>query len=114
MSRSRVEFVRRVFRWFSVAGIVALAPKCLLCLVAYSGAGAALGTALGGLEICGASTDRPGNAIAWLTMLGAVVGLVFARRLMTSHTVTDGLNVIGVGPNRKRGLDNRAIAHEEA
>jgi len=100
MSRSRAEIVRRAIRWLPVAAIVALAPKCLLCLAAYAGVGAALGTTLGGLEICGGATGRPGNSIAWFTMLGAVVGLVFVRRFMGSHMITDGLNCVRSRPFR--------------
>ena len=98
MSRSRAEIVLRAIRWLSIAAIVALAPKCLLCLAAYAGVGAALGTTLGGLEICGAPSGGPGNSLAWFTMLGVVVGLVFVRRCT----------------NQKRGCDHRASDHEEA
>ena len=35
--------------------LLALAPKCLLCVAAYAGLGAALG--LGGPELCGGSTS---------------------------------------------------------
>jgi hypothetical protein len=98
MSPSKAEIVHRATRWLPIAAIFALAPKCLLCFAAYSGVAAALGTTLGGLEICGAATGRPGNSIAWFTMLVAVVGLVFARRYT----------------KQKRGRDHRAVVHEEA
>lgn len=69
----RHEFSRRAVRWLLPAAVLALTPKCLLCVVAYVGLGAALG--LGGSEICGASA---GSAASWawsLAWLGAVGGL---------------------------------------
>lgn len=49
MSRPRLEILRG---WLLPAALFAVAPKCLLCLFAYAGLGAALG--LGRPELCGA------------------------------------------------------------
>lgn len=84
MSPSRVETVRRAIRWFPLTAIVALVPKCLLCLAAYAGGGAAFGLTFGGPEICGASTGFPGSAMVWYALLGAVVILGLICRSMTS------------------------------
>jgi hypothetical protein len=94
MWRSRAEIVRRVIRWLPVAAIFALAPKCLLCLAAYAGAGAALGTAFDDREICGAPSGQTGNLIAWFAMLGLVVGLVCIRRIRRNHTNNKGLDFV--------------------
>jgi hypothetical protein len=51
----------------------ALVPKCFLCLAAYTGSGALLGT--GGPEFCGAAQDA---AMPWpevLAAAGAMLGL---------------------------------------
>ncbi|HSI10236.1 MAG: hypothetical protein ACAH89_08780 [Rariglobus sp.] len=73
MPSSRPEFSRRAIRWLWPAALLALAPKCVLCLLAYAGLGAAFG--LGGPEICGApagfTTAWP-TALAWL---GVVMGV---------------------------------------
>jgi hypothetical protein len=41
------------WRGFAALGLLALAPKCLLCLAAWLGLGTLLG--IGGPELCGAS-----------------------------------------------------------
>ena len=72
MSPPRTEFFRRAVRWLFPAAVLALTPKCLVCLLAYAGLGAALG--LGGPELCGAS----GTPDLWappLVWLGAAIGL---------------------------------------
>ena len=58
MPSQRTEFFRRAVRWLWPAALLALMPKCLLCLAAYAGIGAALG--FGGPEICGASSGMIG------------------------------------------------------
>ena len=84
LSPSRVETVRRAIRWFPLAAIVALVPKCVFCLAAYAGGGAALGLTFGGPEICGAATGLPVGAMVWCALLGVAVGLGLIRRSMTS------------------------------
>ena len=54
--------------WLIPAAFLGLAPKCVLCLLAYAGLGAALG--LGGPEICGASSGATGHWTVWLAALG--------------------------------------------
>jgi len=53
----------RAVRWLLPAAALALAPKCLLCVLAYTGLATALG--LAGPELCGA----PANSHAWTTSL---------------------------------------------
>ena len=55
------------------AALLTLTPKCLLCLAAYAGLGAALG--LGGPEKCGASAGSPGLWASLPEWLGVAVGL---------------------------------------
>jgi hypothetical protein len=57
------ERVRRIRVWLVPAGLLALTPKCVLCLLAYAGAGSALG--LAGPEICGATNADQ----SWATAL---------------------------------------------
>lgn len=64
---------RRAVRWLLPTALLAVTPKCLLCVAGYAGLGVALG--LGGPEICGASADTP---VAWIPVLawfGIVGGL---------------------------------------
>ncbi len=73
MSSQRTEFSRRAVRWLLPVALFALTPKCLLCVLAYAGLGAALG--LGGSEICGASAGLPASWVSSLAWLGVVGGL---------------------------------------
>ncbi len=63
--------------WLIPAALLALAPKCVLCVLAYAGLGAALG--FGGPELCGATGDATISWV-WLPALGAAVGI--ARLLL--------------------------------
>jgi hypothetical protein len=75
--RSRpIESSHSAVRWILPTALLALAPKCLLCVAAYAGLGALLG--LGGSEICGAS-DAP--QIGWalrLALMGVGIGISVA------------------------------------
>ena len=75
MSSPRTEsfLLSRAVRWLLPTALLALAPKCLLCVAAYTGIGAALG--LGGPEICGASAGSPGSWASSLAWLGVAAGL---------------------------------------
>ena len=68
------ERVRRLRGWLIPAALLALTPKCVLCLLAYAGAGTALG--LGGPEICGATGPEHPWAMTlpllWATMTAAL------------------------------------------
>jgi hypothetical protein len=68
------ERLRRRCRWLIPAALLALTPKCILCVLAYAGLGAALGT--GGLEICGAPADPAGNWPWLVPALGMAAGVV--------------------------------------
>ncbi|MDB6165851.1 MAG: hypothetical protein JWQ83_991 [Lacunisphaera sp.] len=67
----------RDWRWLVSGTALALVPKCLLCVAAYAGIGAALG--LGGPEICGAS-GRPLAPGMWGLLPLAVGGIGLAAR----------------------------------
>ncbi|HVU25913.1 MAG TPA: hypothetical protein VHE13_17410 [Opitutus sp.] len=54
----------RRLRWLAPAALLALVPKCGLCLLAWLGLASALG--LGGRELCGAPAD-PSHP--WLMLL---------------------------------------------
>ena len=71
-----VDRLRRPRGWLIPAAFLALTPKCVLCLLAYAGVGAALG--LGGPEICGAVAGPTGH---WLWLLHALgVRLIIGDR----------------------------------
>jgi hypothetical protein len=67
MPSPRIKVSRRAVGWFLPAAMFALTPKCVICVVAYAGLGAALG--LGRSEICGASAGSPGSWASWLAWL---------------------------------------------
>ncbi len=58
-------------RWLLAAALLALGPKCALCVLAYAGLGAALG--FGGGELCGPA--EPGAATLILTSGFGLLGL---------------------------------------
>lgn len=73
MPSPRPESARRAVRWLLPAAALALAPKCVLCLLAYTGLAATLG--LAGPELCGAPAS---SSHAWtlpLALLGLSCGL---------------------------------------
>jgi hypothetical protein len=83
MSRWRANAFRRPFRSLAPVALLALAPKCVVCALAYAGLGAALG--LGGPEMCGAPAGSPGSwasSLAWsgVTLGLGVIGFLVARR----------------------------------
>ena len=89
MPSPRIEFSRRAVRWFLPTALLALTPKCLLCVLAYAGLGAALGRS--GPEICGASTGSPASwaSLAWLGIaggLGTFGFLASCRRVRSAPT----------------------------
>lgn len=74
------EWVRST-AWSSGAALLALTPKCLVCVAAYLGLGATLGVTRP--EICGGSS---GNSHVWMLFpvsAGAIA--VVIRRLRTRH-----------------------------
>ena len=77
---SRLVDKSRPLRWLSLAATLAFVPKCLLCLAAYTGVGAALAAKLGPPEICGGPSGSSGGAIVWWSMLGIVLGFTLVRR----------------------------------
>jgi len=73
------ERIRRMRGWLIPTALLALAPKCVLCLAAYAGMGVFLG--FDGPEICGRTNNATSNAIWILGFVLAVVGTtLFARR----------------------------------
>ncbi len=64
MPSLRSDFSRHAARWLVPAALLALAPKCVLCVAAYAGFGAVLG--LGSPEFCGVD---PGSEAAWVSSL---------------------------------------------
>ena len=86
MPSRRTEFCSRAVRWLWPTALLALAPKCVLCVLAYAGLGASIG--LGGPEICGATAGSPASwaaALAWLGVAGGLgaCGLLLSRRCMS-------------------------------
>jgi hypothetical protein len=78
MPRPTLEILRG---WLLPAALLAVTPKCLLCVLAYAGLGAALG--LGGPELCGAPDRSP----AFPLLLGVVgaAGFILHRVISRSN-----------------------------
>jgi hypothetical protein len=78
-------FFRQPFRPLAAVSVLALAPKCVLCLAAYAGLGALLG--IRNREMCGAA--GPGlpwrEALAGAALAAGVVGSVVRRRSGTGR-----------------------------
>ncbi len=94
MSSPRTEFFRsrRAVPWLLPTALLALAPKCLLCVAAYAGFGAALG--LGGPEICGAAAGAPGSwasSLAWFGGAGELVAIGVCVSCRRSDRMRSGL-----------------------
>lgn len=66
----------RLQRRLAFAALLALAPKCVLCLLAFAGLGAAVGP--GGPEICGPTDDSAAVRLEWLWPVA--VGTIVAAR----------------------------------
>ena len=65
---------RHSFHTLAPFALLALAPKCLVCLAVYAGLGVALG--LTGPELCGAPASGTGAVMSWLSAAGVAVGIV--------------------------------------
>lgn len=78
MLSRRAEYIRRAARLVLPAALLALSPKCALCLLAYAGLGTAVG--LGGREWCGTPPNAPlgwATSLAWLGLVGAITCFSF-------------------------------------
>jgi len=62
------------------AALIALTPKCALCLLAYAGLGTVLG--IGGPELCGSSTSATDSLVLATGLIGAVFGTTFLGRFL--------------------------------
>jgi hypothetical protein len=63
---------RRTAGWLAGSALLALSPKCFLCLAAYAGFGTVLG--LGGPELCGDGPSVVSIWVWWLALAGAALG----------------------------------------
>jgi hypothetical protein len=80
MSSWLTKLFRRAVRWLWPAALLALTPKCVLCLLAYAGIGTALG--LGGPEICGVASGTMSPWVSSFVLVGVTVGVIvhYTRR----------------------------------
>ena len=72
MSPRLPEHRRRWIRWLVPGAVIALAPKCVLCVAAWFGLGTTLGWT--GVELCGAPDNAATHGIAWLVVAGVALG----------------------------------------
>ena len=83
--------LERLRRWLTLAVLLAVTPKCLLCLAGWLGLLTLLGL---GPEICGASIELLAGPIAWFTMLSGAVGVAtflrWRRCLAVRGSFSDG------------------------
>jgi len=80
MPRRLGEILRRPFRWLGPAAVLALMPKCVGCVLAYAGIGAALG--LPGPEFCDPAAGTPGwwaPALASFSLALGIAGWLTRR-----------------------------------
>src|SRR5882724_5024825 len=84
------EPVRRLRGWLLPATLLALTPKCVLCVLAYAGAGIVLG--LGGPEICGAAgPERPwASPVLWAALVAAAILVRRNRALKRTRVYSPG------------------------
>ena len=89
MSRRLTEILRGRRRWVATAALLALAPKCVLCVLAYAGIGAALG--LGGPEMCGTPAGATGSWVTSLALPGIALGVIgfFAGAITYRHSIKE-------------------------
>lgn len=85
MSSPRTKSALRAVRWLAPAAALAVTPKCLLCVLAYAGLGAALG--LRGPEICGAPSGSVSLWMSLLTWFGATLGGIAAIASIAKYSV---------------------------
>ncbi len=88
MRSRRTEFflpsrVSRAVRWLWPTALLALIPKCFLCVLGYAGLGVALG--LGGPELCGAPAGGPGAGLGLLALSALVLGAIGFRFICRSR-----------------------------
>lgn len=90
MPRPLAKLARRPWRGVAVLALLAIAPKCVVCLAAASaGLGALLG--LTGPQLCGASSDPSAEPpFAWTTAL-AWCGVAIAFALFALFSVLAAL-----------------------
>jgi len=73
MARGPAKVLRLSLRSLAPAALLALAPKCVLCVLAYAGIGAALGIRVP--EICGEATGPRGPWAPSLAAFGVALGI---------------------------------------
>ncbi len=73
------DLLRRRVPWLAPVALLALAPKCLLCVLAYAGVATAL--VRGGPELCGAAEGATGPGVARLAAVAVAAGVVSAFAL---------------------------------
>ena len=69
--------------WLIPAALLALTPKCALCLLAYAGLGTLLG--LGGPELCGGTDSAAGHWNLAVGLIGTGVGMAFLGLFLRSR-----------------------------
>lgn len=99
MSPRRSDRWRRLLRWLMAGAIVTLAPKCVLCVIAYLGLGTTLGWT--SAELCGAPASKTLPGIAWLvaTKNGERKPAYAVNREGRNVTRTKRLSRLTLGPN---------------
>ena len=110
-----LRLVNLLFRrglWLGTAATILIAPKCLVCVIAYAGLGAAIG--IGGTELCGGPTDSPLARATLLSIpaLGVCVVILSARmrnRVGLTHNKTpDPHGPASLKPKSKTQLRKRS------
>lgn len=81
MSPRWSSLLRRIPGWLAPLVLLAAVPKCLLCVLAYAGLGAALGIG-GAVELCGGPVTHPlgWSAVSAITGAGLAAFYLWHRR----------------------------------
>ncbi|MEO6992969.1 MAG: hypothetical protein ABI273_05045 [Lacunisphaera sp.] len=69
--------------WLIPVAVLALTPKCALCLLAYAGLGTLLG--LGGQDLCGGAKSASGYWELAFGLISTGAGTVFLGRFLRSR-----------------------------
>ncbi len=106
MHRWLAEAFRRPYRRLAPMALLALAPKCVMCVAAYAGVGALLG--IRRPEICGAAAGSGGPWAASAAVICGALGVI-GILAAAGHLRTNGRGLVGYSL-RNAGSPDRAPA----
>jgi hypothetical protein len=106
MPSPRPDTRKRAVRWLLPVSLLALLPKCALCVIAYLGLGTALGlTGSPRVELCAASPQASATWSALLAWLGAtgVAGAIVLVTVRARGTTSPAAQLSCLGRSQPEG-----------